>query len=144
MPAVGSRGPTSGRTLDHGAMANNRNRRKKRLAEHVPQLPNESPAAEAVTIGWMLSMLTTLGCEVLAIVTRLVLVGMDAAPPAVRALFAILQFAALAMGLISLGLAVAAHKLRNTKPPIPVTVFAVIVGLIPAVALTVEAIIASR
>lgn len=87
---------------------------QKRLTEHL-------------TVGWMLSMLTTLLCQVGALAVWLL--SGDSEP--LRAFAGYLFFAALILGLVSLLLGLAVLKLRTIRPPLGITIFAFAIAALP-------------
>ncbi len=111
-------------------------RRKNSHAKEVRAFGGaESRAADFLTIGWLLTTFTTLVCE-LGGASALWLARRDPQASGIAALAIVLVFAALVTGLLSLLLLAAAWKLRSTKPPQGITVFAVFVSLAPAAMLT--------
>lgn len=95
--------------------------------------PAESQTAEALTIGWLLSVFTTLACELAAAACyaiggeRLSVFG------------GLLLFSALVIGLSSIGIGAVAYRYRRVRPPRGVTVFAWTVGLLPVVVVVLQA-----
>jgi hypothetical protein len=102
-----------------------------------PVQRDPNPSVEFVTVAWMLSVMTTLVCELGFVAARafLLLVNSEADP--IRALAAMLFFAALVVGLISLGLMVIVMRMRRDPPPRGIVAFAAVVGTLPLVALVV-------
>jgi hypothetical protein len=97
-------------------------------------MPTESRGAEFVTVGWLLSALTSLVCEVAAMVVAFV--AQRAAEPQNWELLAgLLTFSALVVGLASLALLPVVLKTRRVAPPLGVTAFAALVSSAPLVAL---------
>jgi hypothetical protein len=90
----------------------------------------ESRAAEFMTVGWMLTTLTTLICE-LGGVAATWAARQNPQALGIAALASVLIFAAMCTGLFSLGLLAAAWKLRVMKPPRGITAFALVVSLAP-------------
>ncbi len=91
--------------------------------------PTESRAAETLTVGWMLSVVTALVCEVASAAANLL-----APPKSLMALLAeYLLFAALVIGGVALLLTPLVFKLRRQPPPRGVTVFSLVVGATPFV-----------
>ena len=113
------RGLLSGGRLwydDRMAQSDRTGKRRKRLAQARTDAPSESSGVEFVTVGWTLSVLTTLGCEVLAMVTALA----GRAIPSLQMLLLfsdLLLFAAVVVGAISLMLL--AIVWRGRVEPIP-------------------------
>lgn len=99
--------------------------------------PIESRAAEAMTIGWMLSMMATIICLLVYVIVRVVMASTDAAEEFV--VYAdLLLFTAMVIGIVGLILAPVVYRLRVQKPPIGVTRFAVSVSLLPLLVLIVR------
>ena len=90
----------------------------------------EIAPADALTVGWMLSVLTTLLCE-LGVLAAYWYVA--AHPEAAKAdvLCGLLLLAAIVLGLFSLCLLPIVVKLRRELPPLSIVVFAVVVDLAP-------------
>ena len=102
-----------------------------------PAGPAENRVAEFLTVAWLLSVFTTLVCELGSAAAMWYL---QAQPQALRiaALASVLLFAALVTGTLSLVLMAAAWRLRRVKPPPGVSVFALVIGLAPVVMLLVR------
>ena len=86
--------------------------------------------ADTMTVGWMLTVMTTLACQTGMVVVR----AIEHYQPDVEALPVfgdLLLFSALVFGVISLVLAPVVLRLRRTPVPPGITVFAVAVGLTP-------------
>ena len=85
--------------------------------------------ADAVTVGWMLAVTTTLVCELAVLAAY----WYAAAHPQAKAdvLCGLLLVAAIVIGLVSLCLLPLVVKLRRQMPPLPVVIFAIIVSLSP-------------
>jgi hypothetical protein len=101
-----------------------------------PTIPEESRAVEAITAIWVLLIANTVLC----------LLGSAAAQGYVNAfpdanaaliLSRLLLFAALVLGVVLLLLTIAVLKLRRHRPPLGVTVFAILVGITPLAAVAV-------
>jgi hypothetical protein len=106
-------------------------RKIKKLKSPLPNGPSgEIGAADALTIGWMLSVLTTLVCEAGVLAAYWYAAKHPDAPKA-TAFFVLLLFAAAAIGLFSLCLLPIVVKLRGEIPPLPIVIFSVVVGLAP-------------
>jgi hypothetical protein len=104
-------------------------RRKKGLATD-PSASNESQAAEAATIGWMLCVLTATVCELGVLAARLYFAWHPNAT-VIGTAGELLLFASAIIGLITLALIPVVYRVRRIKPPTSVTAFAVTIGLIP-------------
>jgi membrane protein YdbS with pleckstrin-like domain len=105
---------------------------KPRPPKRRPQreLPVESRGAEFLTVIWLLSALTALVCQVCAALTGWY-VHTHPLATGVAALAAVLMFAALVIGTLSLGMLVAVWKLREVKPPAGLAFFAATVSALP-------------
>jgi hypothetical protein len=120
-------------------VAKNRKRSRGRRSDQGPIRAfgsTESKAAEFMTVGWLLTALTTLVCE-LGAAAAFWFARRDPEALSIAALALVLMFAALVTGLLSLLLLAAAWKLRSTKPPRGITVFAIFVSLAPVAMLAV-------
>ena len=109
-------------------------RRKKRTHSFKAPPAQESRGAEVATIGWMLTTMSTLVCEVGVVLARTA----QSIWPTVRhagALADLLLLAAVMCGTVVLILAGICFRIRRTAPPTPVTVFAVVVAIAPFVGL---------
>src|SRR5262245_61404594 len=95
---------------------------KKRQKPTRPAPPPESRLADVATVGWMLAVMTTLVCQLAALV---VWAGFQGRPEAERALLfgRVLHFSAVVAGVVSLmGLAVV---LKTRRGPVPMTILVV-------------------
>jgi hypothetical protein len=111
-------------------------KRKKKFAG-APAAPAESQAAEAATIGWMLAVLTATVCELGVLAARLYFNWHpDAA--GVGTAGELLLFSSAIVGLVVLALIPVVYKVRRVRPPTAVTVFAVVVGVLPWAALLMQ------
>lgn len=91
----------------------------------------ESPAADFMTVGWLLTALTTLATELAgAFVTWLVRNNPQSV--GLAALANVLLLTALVGGLFSLALLAAAWRLRRVKPPRGLMAMAIVICLVPA------------
>jgi hypothetical protein len=100
-------------------------RHKKSAA--APPSPPESRAAEAVTVGWLLAVMTAGLCEVgsgIALALRSAAEGLALAA-------SYLFFAALVIGTLSLALAAAACATRRVPPPRGILVAGFVIGVAP-------------
>lgn len=97
--------------------------------------PQESRAADAVTVAWMLTMLATFVADVLALILWAVvwLSNRGHVPVEARALPALMLFIAAVTGTLCLLLAPLIYKVRIVPPPRGVTMIAVTVGAAPLV-----------
>jgi len=109
-------------------------RRKEHARPARAALPSESRAAEALTIGWLLAVLTAGLCELggaLALALRELGPGIELAGH-------YLFFVALVMGATSLILAAGVFKSRRVPPPRGITVVGLVVGAAPFVVLLLQ------
>ena len=109
-------------------------KRKNRKNRRIKQPNTESRAAEALTVGWMLSVMTTLACE-LGVVAAKIVHAAWLQMERLAVLGELLLFAAVVSGLVSLLLAAMVFRVRQVSPPRGVTTFALIVAAAPLVAL---------
>ncbi len=108
-----------------------KNRRKRSPESRPPIEPvGESQAADALTVAWMLAVMTALMCELGAVGAAW---AVSARPD--WANLALLRdmsiFTSLVVGTVSLAMAAAVWKIRREPPPVGITVFAVVVGAEP-------------
>jgi hypothetical protein len=89
----------------------------------------ENRAGDAATIGWMLTVMTTLVCELGAVASRWL--GRFNPDGPLDLLGNLLFFAAAVIGFISLLAAPVAIKSRRRPPPRGILVFALVVGAAP-------------
>lgn len=94
----------------------------------------ESQAVEVLTVGWMLTVLATLGCE-LAWLAAMTLAAWRPAAVQIELLGRLLLFAGGVSGLVSIGLAGAVVHLRREPPPRPITAVSLAIALLPLAAL---------
>lgn len=94
----------------------------------------EDRVTEFLTVTWMMTVVTALVCELgIAATTWYVRLRPEAERIAILA--GLLMFAALVIGLMSLGLLVLVLRRRRVPPPRGIIVFAAVVGAAPLVAL---------
>ena len=94
----------------------------------------ESRAAEATTVFWMLTMLATLGAEILALAGWAWLALFSArqeSDTAIQSLPTLLLTTAGLTGLICLLLIPLVYKLRQSPPPKAMTLFTVLISITP-------------
>jgi hypothetical protein len=104
---------------------------KRRKKKQVPAVTaGESRVADAMTVGWMLTVMTALVCQASLVIVRAV-EHYQTDVEALGLLGELLLFAALASGVISLLLAPVVLRLRRTPVPPGIIVFAFAVGLTP-------------
>lgn len=102
---------------------------KKRRTEHRRDRQAEGRASEALTVMWMMSVVTTLVCGVVAVLVRLAVQirpGNDYALLFSR----LLHFGAFVSAILSLVLLGVVLKLRSEPPPPPVTWFSFAVAIV--------------
>jgi hypothetical protein len=103
--------------------------KKRRQEAARSTLPEESRAAEALTVGWLLAVMTAALCQfggALAWALR------DLGPGAALAM-RYFFFAALLIGLMSLVLAGGVFKTRRVPPPRGITIIGLVIGVAPLV-----------
>src|SRR5436190_20327400 len=105
---------------------------KRRKPKRPVLQPDETRNADILTVVWMLTVVTAFVCELAGMAARLYL-GQVPDSVGVQAMFQLLFFSALVIGLISLLMLPAVLKARRTPPPGGVTVFALVVGAAPLV-----------
>jgi hypothetical protein len=86
-----------------------------------------------VTVGWMLSVMTTLVCAVVAALVWLVMRERAEAASAM-VLVRLLHFSAVVTACISLALLPVVIKIRREPPPVSLVLFAAIVAALPILA----------
>ncbi|HVU89364.1 MAG TPA: hypothetical protein VHD36_18700 [Pirellulales bacterium] len=112
--------------------------KRKKPQSEPPVARDPNPTVEFVTVAWMLSVMTALVCELGFVAARAFLLLVNGEVPAIRALAAMLFFAALVVGLVSLGLMVIVMRMRRDPPPRGIVAFAAVVGVLPVAALLVR------
>ncbi len=80
---------------------------------------------------WMLSVVTTLACEIMLFSARLYLNQVEEPNVMLGAFVSLVMFSSLVLGTTSLMLAGLTYWLRKDKPPLGVLVFALLVGGLP-------------
>jgi hypothetical protein len=106
---------------------------KKQRRRKVASGPAESRVAEVATVAWMLSAMTTLLCASTAAIVWLAVHDREGHPTAV--LFGrMLHFSAIVTAVVSLALVGVVIKIRRVPPPASITIFAVIVAVLPILA----------
>ena len=103
-----------------------------KLSPPPPRVPPETLAAEAVTVGWVLSAMTTLLCELGALAGWLY--AADAPGSKIAVLTALLCFASLVFGAIGLAMLPIVLKLRKSRPPRVVTLAVILIHAAPLIA----------
>jgi hypothetical protein len=92
----------------------------------------ETRASEAITIAWMLTAISTLGC----VLASWIAAGVGMMQESGEELAEVADFLLLAatiVGVLSLLLAVVTQQVRRVKPPQTVTVVATLIGAVPLV-----------
>ncbi|HEV3344690.1 MAG TPA: hypothetical protein VG125_30215 [Pirellulales bacterium] len=106
-------------------------KRKKRSKSHAA---NDPRTVEVLTVGWMLTVVTTFACEVGFVLVRR-LAGQDRS---LMLLSHLLLFAAFVIGLIALFVTPVVLRSRRVPPPSGVTVCAIVVAAAPLVLVAIE------
>ena len=106
-------------------------RTKRRPPKPAAQPVAPNPGVEVMTTSWMLALLTSIGCELLAAGCRFYVAMFDPQSLGIAIFAGVVTIAALVAGTITLVLTVVVLKLRPTPPPRLIVATAVIVGLIP-------------
>ena len=118
-------------------MANKRKKKNKKTVQLRPSLQpdQESPAADVVTVAWLLCIFTGLICDLGAAITRYYA---NVEQESLVMLSGLLFFAALAIGVLSLGLLPVVVRSRNTPPPKALLIGGVIIAVLPWLALIIQ------
>lgn len=95
------------------------------------RLGSESRPVEVLTIAWMLTVMTTLLCEFGWLAVTWLVRAQPEPMAQLEVLGGMLLFAALVLGLLSLAMLPFVWRMRRVPPPPGVTVFAVVVAVIP-------------
>lgn len=90
----------------------------------------ESQSAEVLTVGWMLTVLATLGCQLAWLAAWLYSAWRPGAVQ-IDLLGRLLLFAGAVSGLVSIGLAGVVARLRRGPVPRPITAAALAIALAP-------------
>lgn len=120
-----------------GTLAAKNKRKTRALRAAGDPLPEESRAAEAVTVAWMLSTLATFAAE-LAAGAAWAVVGPavdDQLASPLSGLPRLLLLIAAVTGSVSLLLAPITYRVRLVSPPRAITIIAVLVGIAPLIVL---------
>ena len=105
----------------------------------------ESRAAVALTVAWMLTCMSTAVGMFVVLALRLLMIAFPVAAGGVHPLARIagvLLFVALMTGVVCLVLIPLVHRVRSAAPPRAITVGAVLIGLSPMVLLVVLTVLA--
>ena len=115
--------------------------RKRRPRQQPPtKIKKSDPqTAEMLTVGWMLSVMTALLCEVGFVLARAYVLLVDSAASRIAVLAGMLLFAAAVVGAISLALCAVVARMRREPTPGGVIAVAVVIGAIPLVAIVLGA-----
>lgn len=109
-------------------------KREKKSRRDPPPKSDESRAAEAITVAWMLALIATLAAEVVAFVgwalVALANHGADV-PAQVRMVLGLLLATSALTGIVCLALIPAVYRLRRAAPPRAVTIAAVAISSVP-------------
>ena len=120
-------------------MSKRSSRKQKRRVQDEPE---ETQAAEVVTVVWTLSVLTGLFCDVGAALALLYVSargGVQADQPDLVVLLSVLLFfAATIIGVLSMILLPIVLRVRQVPPPRGFVVFAVLVAVAPILAMIVQ------
>jgi len=99
----------------------------------------ESQSVEAITVAWMLAVMSTVLAEVaLMAATWWIWANRDDVPEEALALAAVLWLATLVMGALTLLLTPIVWRMRREKPPAGIVAFALLVGAAPLVVALVQ------
>ena len=90
-------------------------------------------SADLLTVNWMLSVMTTLLCEVGFLLARAYVLFVDSEAHRMGVLSGMMLFAACVIGLISLGMCAAVVRYRKPRPPQSVILCAVVICVLPLV-----------
>jgi hypothetical protein len=129
-----------------GTLAAKNKRKTRALRAAGDPLPEESRAAEAVTVAWMLSTLATFAAE-LAAVAAWAVVGPavdDQLASPLSVLPRLLLLIAAVAGSVSLLLAPITYRVRLVSPPRAITIIAVLVGIAPLIVLVLVSRVANQ
>ena len=107
----------------------------KRKRRSKSRVQGEPRTVEALTVGWMLTVVTTLACEIGFVVARSMADGGDGST---MMLSQLLLFAAFVIGILALLMTPVVVRSRRSPPPSGVTVFALVVAVAPLVMVAVE------
>ncbi|HEY2838523.1 MAG TPA: hypothetical protein VGJ26_05215 [Pirellulales bacterium] len=110
-------------------------KRKQRPKQTPSPTSGESQSVEMLTVGWMLSLITGLLCEIGFVLARAYVLFVDPTAGRMEVLASMLLFAAAVLGLFSLALCAVVVKLRKAPPPRGIVVFGIVIGAAPLAAL---------
>ena len=112
-------------------------------AAPLPIDADESRAAVALTVAWMLTLLSTAAALVVAIAAWVLMLAFPAAAGQVHPLGSLpgtLTFVAAATGVLCLILTVAANRARKSPAPRAITIAAALIGTAPLVVIAILAV----
>lgn len=112
-------------------------KKRKATAKASADPPGETRAADAATIGWMLSVLAGLVCQAASLGLAW-LARMDPNRPQLDMAASALFFAALVIGVVIAAMTPFVYKLRRVLPPRSITAFALFVAAMPWMVLVVR------
>ncbi len=119
-------------------MAKRRSGSKKKLkAIPEPEVPitrstGETPAADALTVCWMLAALITLLASLAVVLFELfVMHGEQQATPGAQVFQGVLAFSSITTGLIGLLFTLLVYRVRRQAPPRNVTIVVVVICALP-------------
>jgi hypothetical protein len=95
---------------------------------------SETPAADALTVAWMLAVVIGLVSEIGA-VAAMWYFNRQPEAKSIGAMGAVLYFTAFVAAIVSLVLLAVVYKARRAPPPLPIVVFALLVAAAPLVTL---------
>jgi uncharacterized membrane-anchored protein len=108
-------------------------------ARRKPKPRIEKPPVDALTVGWMMTMITTLICLIAAAAARAFVRYVNAEAVLVGALSGLLLFSAAVIGLILLVMTPIVVKRKNSDPPTGLVFFAYLVGIAPLAGMLLQA-----
>lgn len=106
--------------------------KRKRRPKARPQM--EPRTIEVLTVGWMLTVVTTLACEIGFVISR----GLAGGDGPLMLLSGLLLFAALVIGMIALLLMPVVLRTRRPAPPSGIVFFAAVISAMPIAMAAVE------
>lgn len=106
----------------------NKAKQRRRLAK--ASLPVEDRRSEAVTVAWTLSIIATLGAEIVGGVSLIATANWNAGETR-SPLPALMLFIAFVTGVVCLLLTPLVHRFRRTPPPAPIRYVAVTASVLP-------------
>jgi hypothetical protein len=107
----------------------------KRKRRTKPRIEAEPKSVEVLTIGWMLTVATTLACEIGFVLSRWLADGSESP---LLVLSSLLLFAAFVIGMIGLLLMSIVLRTRRLQPPSAIVFFAAVVNGAPLALAAIE------